>query len=403
MFNGTTTQVFSTSFLNMLLAWNTLDPVSPREIARNNAIYAAQNNRNPYIDNPEYVQRVWNPTADTQVPTTPTNLVASGTSQTTTNLSWTGSTDNIAVTGYNVYQGSTLKTTVTGTSAGITGLTAATAYTFSIKAKDGAGNLSASSNTVNVTTAAAAGATTDLLFSEYIEGSSNNRALEISNATGTTVNLSIYTIKKQTNGAGAWSSGINLSGTLTTGKKFTLVNSAISSTCYSPSSANISTTATEMAFNGNDAVGLFKNGILIDIIGTFNGGTANFAADVTLRRKGTVTGPKTTFNRTGEWDTFTSDTCTNLGSKTSIASGKTTVISNENFISIYPNPSSGSFTIINSDQEFSIEIYNLLGQKVFESKANNGSAEINSNLNQGIYLVKITDTFETSIKKIIIN
>jgi hypothetical protein len=39
-----------------------------------------------------------------------------------------------------------------------------------------------------------------------------------------------------------------------------------------------------MAFNGNDAVGLFKNGILIDIIGTFNGGTANFSIDETAVR-----------------------------------------------------------------------------------------------------------------------
>ncbi len=84
MFNGTTNQVFTTAFLNMLLAWNTLDPVSPREVARNNAIYATQNNRNPYIDHPEYVQKVWNPTADTQAPSTPTNLIASGTTQTTT-------------------------------------------------------------------------------------------------------------------------------------------------------------------------------------------------------------------------------------------------------------------------------------------------------------------------------
>jgi hypothetical protein len=96
---------------------------------------------------------------------------------------------------------------------------------------------------------------------------------------------------KQTNGAGAWSSGIILSGTLNNGSKFTLVNSSISSACYSTTSANISTTAAEMTFN--DAVYL-KNGVLIDIIGTFNGGTANFAADVTLRRK--ATGPNTTFN-----------------------------------------------------------------------------------------------------------
>jgi hypothetical protein len=54
MFNSTSTQVFTASFLNMLLTWNTLDPMSPR-VARNNAIYAPSN-RNPYIDNPEYVQ-----------------------------------------------------------------------------------------------------------------------------------------------------------------------------------------------------------------------------------------------------------------------------------------------------------------------------------------------------------
>ena len=403
MFNGTSTQVFTTAFLNMLLAWNALDPVSPREIARNNAIYAAQNNRNPYIDHPEYVQRVWNPTADTQAPSTPTNLIASGTTQTATTLSWTGSTDNVGVTGYNVYQGTTLKTTVTSTSTTITGLTAATTYSFSVKAKDAAGNISASSSTLNVTTTSPAGTTTELLFSEYIEGSGNNKALEISNATGTSINLSIYSVKKQTNGAGAWSAGIALSGTLATGKKFTIVNSAIASTCYSTSSANISTAATEMTFNGNDAVGLFKNGVLIDIIGTFNGGTANFAADVTLRRKATVTGPKTTFNLSADWDSYSADTCSNLGSKPAAKEGKTAIVSDEKLIAIYPNPSHGVFTILSSNNEFSVEIYNLLGQKVFEQKGIIGSSEINSNLNQGIYLVKITDATETSIKKIIIN
>jgi hypothetical protein len=108
MFNGTTNQVFN-CFLNMLLAWNTQDPVNAREIARNNAIYATQNNRNPYIDHPEYVQQVWNPSADSQAPTVPTNLIASGTTDSTTNLSWTASTDNVGVTGYDVYQGASLK------------------------------------------------------------------------------------------------------------------------------------------------------------------------------------------------------------------------------------------------------------------------------------------------------
>lgn len=91
---------------------------------------------------------------DTTPPSAPSSLTASGTTGTTTNLTWTASTDNVAVTGYDVYQGTTLKGTVTTTSYTVTGLTASTAYTFSVKAKDAAGNVSAASNTVNVTTLA---------------------------------------------------------------------------------------------------------------------------------------------------------------------------------------------------------------------------------------------------------
>ena len=59
MFNGTSNQVFKPAFLNMLKTWHANDPVSAREIARNNAIYARQGNRNPFIDKPEYVAKIW--------------------------------------------------------------------------------------------------------------------------------------------------------------------------------------------------------------------------------------------------------------------------------------------------------------------------------------------------------
>ena len=51
--------VFETWFLNLLGQWHTADPVSQKEIDRNNAVYATQNNRNPFIDNPGYVQSIW--------------------------------------------------------------------------------------------------------------------------------------------------------------------------------------------------------------------------------------------------------------------------------------------------------------------------------------------------------
>lgn len=59
MFNNTSNQVFTDTFKNILLTWNAQDPVSPREIKRNNAIYSRQKNRNPYIDNNSYVTKIW--------------------------------------------------------------------------------------------------------------------------------------------------------------------------------------------------------------------------------------------------------------------------------------------------------------------------------------------------------
>lgn len=90
--------------------------------------------------------------ADTQAPTSPTNLIASGTTSTSTNLSWTAATDNVGIASYDVYQGTILKATVTTTSYSVTGLTASTAYSFSVKAKDAAGNISGGSSSLNVTT-----------------------------------------------------------------------------------------------------------------------------------------------------------------------------------------------------------------------------------------------------------
>ena len=408
MFDGSSNKVFTTAFLNVLLAWHTQDPVSAREIARNNAIYGRQNNRNPYIDHPEYVNQIWGgtpPSGDTQAPTAPTSLASTAKTATSITLAWNASTDNVAVTGYDVYANSVLKTTVSGVTATITGLTASTIYSIYVKAKDAAGNTSASSSTISVTTnsSGTGGSATDLLFSEYIEGSGNNKALEIANNTGSSVSLSAYTIKKQTNGAGSWSTGLALTGTLTTGSKFVIVNSSISSSCYSTSAANISTSGTELMFNGNDAVGLFKNGVLIDIIGTFSGGTANFAIDVTLRRKSTVTSPSTTFNLSSQWDSYATDTCNNLASK--IVKPIEEEIADSDEIVIYPNPSDGNFYVgfDNVDTTYSIEIISFAGQKVFEKQNTTDSAIAVSHLAKGIYIVQIITDSKTLIKNIIIN
>ena len=117
---------------------------------------------------------------DTVAPTAPT-LAASGTTQTTTNLSWSGATDNVAVTGYDVLRnGAVIGSTTTATSFAVNGLTASTAYTFNVRAKDAAGNVSVNSNTVNVTTLAPAADTT----------APTAPTLSASGTTQTTTNLS---------------------------------------------------------------------------------------------------------------------------------------------------------------------------------------------------------------------
>lgn len=153
----------------------------------------------------------------------------------------------------------------------------------------------------------------ELFFSEYVEGSSFNKAVEIANFTGASINLSAYSIRRQTNGSGSWSSGYTLNGTLTNTNVYVVAHSSANATITGVATAT--TTNSALSFNGNDAVGLFKNGVLVDIIGTFNGGSANFAKDVTLRRKSTVLTPNTTYT-TAEWDNFPSNTTDGLGTHT---------------------------------------------------------------------------------------
>ncbi|MDQ0944797.1 carbohydrate binding domain-containing protein [Streptomyces sp. V1I1] len=94
---------------------------------------------------------------DTQAPTTPTNLRSTGKTSSSVSLAWNASSDNVGVTGYDVYRGTTNVTTVTGTSATVSGLAASTSYSFTVRARDAAGNLSPASSAVSVTTDAGGG------------------------------------------------------------------------------------------------------------------------------------------------------------------------------------------------------------------------------------------------------
>ncbi|MER7546531.1 glycosyl hydrolase family 18 protein [Spirillospora sp. NPDC127506] len=97
------------------------------------------------------------PGGDTQAPTAPTGLRSTGKTATSVSLAWNAATDNVGVTGYDVYNGGAKAASVTGTSADIGGLSPETAYTFTVKARDAAGNTSPASASLSVTTEAGSG------------------------------------------------------------------------------------------------------------------------------------------------------------------------------------------------------------------------------------------------------
>jgi chitodextrinase len=95
------------------------------------------------------------PVADTTAPSNVTGLSTSSLTQTGVTLTWSAATDNVAVTGYEVYNGATLVTTVSALTYNVTGLTASTQYTFTVKARDAAGNVASGTSTTFTTSAVA--------------------------------------------------------------------------------------------------------------------------------------------------------------------------------------------------------------------------------------------------------
>ena len=163
-------------------------------------------------------------------------------------------------------------------------------------------------------------AATDLFISEYVEGTSNNKAIEIFNGTGAPVDLSAYSLKKQTNGANVYTTEQLLTGTLVNNDVYVLANTSANATILGVADLTNNTT---MTFNGNDAVALFKNGTQIDEVGIFNQ-VAIWGADQTLIRKSSITSPKATYD-VADWDVQATDYITNLGSHTMTGSSNVQV------------------------------------------------------------------------------
>lgn len=173
----------------------------------------------------------------------------------------------------------------------------------------------------------AATKTTDLFISEYIEGSSFNKAIEVYNGTGADVKLSEYTLEHYANGAATTTFKLALSSdpsaTLTNGKTFVISRNDADAAIVAKTDL-LDTAKTVINFNGDDAIVLKHNGTIIDVIGKIGEkvtwGTTVKTIDQTLVRKSSiVTGdsnPDDAFDPAIEWDNMGKDVFTYLGSHT---------------------------------------------------------------------------------------
>lgn len=160
--------------------------------------------------------------------------------------------------------------------------------------------------------ASAVAAPTDLIISEYVEGSSLNKAIELFNGTGAPIDLGVYTVEIFFNANETAGNTINLSGTLADGETFVIADDGADQAILDVTDL----AASGNFFNGNDSVVLRGPGGIVDNLGQI-GDAAEFGEDVTLRRKPGVTDgdtdPNDAFDPSAEYAAFPQNAFDGLG------------------------------------------------------------------------------------------
>lgn len=377
MLTNTVYPVWKPWAIDLLLKWSRQDPVSSKELDRNDSIYTIQGNRNPFIDFPDMAEYIWG--NDTTVAFTypeetgaflvaPRRMFKLDFGVIFLNIT---KSLNFTVQGINITSPLTLSFSRSSSSLSLSTNTISVADAqagFNIQVNyqptisgattdtlliEGGGLLEttripvkaiATSEfiTMEPTNVTPVGGTLqwledpqatdykvslyqgdlaagDLIISGYIEGASNDKAIELYNGTGTPIDLSKYTLRKQTNGMGDYVVTQKLTGTLPNNQTYVIVyNPPMSSTPVNDalkSKANMFADSL-CAFNGNDAVALFRNGVQIDVVGKLNGGADySWGTDKILKRKADVTHPTSIFDLS-EWSEFAYTDFAQIGAHT---------------------------------------------------------------------------------------
>ncbi|WP_412850705.1 reprolysin-like metallopeptidase [Chryseobacterium sp. PMSZPI] len=320
-------------------------------------------------------------TPDTTAPTAPT-LAASGTTSTSTNLSWSGATDNVGVTGYDVYQGASLIGSTANTTYTVTGLTPSTTYTFSVKAKDAAGNASVSSNTVNVTTLAGGGTVT------YCSSSASNTADERIG------NVKFGTINNTSTGTAGYEDFTSVSTNVTKGTTYTIsVTPVWTSTKYNEAYA------VYIDYNGN---GSFADSG--ELVWSKAGSTTSpVTGSITIPSTATLGSTrmrvmmKYSSIPTSSCEAYTygqvEDYTVNI-----VSSGKGEFNTKDLItdIRVYPNPVKDILHISNTTSE-DYKIFDMGGKLIDSGKLQRGTVNVSS-LIKGAYMLQIGEIAKRFIK-----
>ena len=265
-----------------------------------------------------------------------------------------------------------------------------------------------------------------LFISEYVEGSGNNKALEIYNPTASAIDLSGYRIERFSNGQGSSANGgvLNLSGSIAANSAFVIANGQIIAATNSPACDPILQAMANQLdgvypaptyMNGNDAIALFNGSVMIDLLGKIGDASmtsadgwgnefpydgsvgAVWTENHTLVRKASVqigvSANPSTFIVSNQWDSLPQNTWSNLGTHVcSCISGVSDLANSVSFV-VYPNPSADGFFSISSSESIEfIEVVNILGQVVISEKksSNTKFSTIDSSLlTKGIYSVRL--------------